>query len=96
TMGPITEMLKNGLSPEQILEHLFSDMGLKINDKVNADFKCDCSKEKVSKAIMSIEAKDLQEMIADNKPIEVNCHFCNTTYTFTPEELSILLKNKKI
>ena len=96
TMGPITEMLKNGLSPEQILEHLFSDMGLKINDKVNADFKCDCSKEKVSKAIMSIEAKDLEEMIADNKPIEVNCHFCNTTYTFTPEELSILLKNKKI
>ena len=96
TMGPITEMLKTGLSPEQILEHLFSDMGLKINDKVNADFKCDCSKEKVSKAIMSIEAKDLQEMIADNKPIEVNCHFCNTTYTFTPEELSILLKNKKI
>ena len=96
TMGPITEMLKNGLSPEQILEHLFSDMGLKINDRVETDFKCDCSKEKVSKAIMSIEAKDIEEMIADNKPIEVNCHFCNTTYSFTPEELAILLKNKKI
>lgn len=96
TMGPITEMLKNGLSPEQILEHLFSDMGLKINDRVETDFKCDCSKEKVSKAIMSIEAKDIEEMIADNKPIEVNCHFCNTTYSFTPAELAILLKNKKI
>ncbi|MBO4782833.1 MAG: Hsp33 family molecular chaperone HslO, partial [Lachnospiraceae bacterium] len=42
------------------------------------------------------EAKDIEEMIADNKPIEVNCHFCNTTYSFTPEELAILLKNKKI
>ncbi|MBR4541021.1 MAG: Hsp33 family molecular chaperone HslO, partial [Lachnospiraceae bacterium] len=96
TMEPITEMLKKGNTPEEILSILFSDMGLKINDRVDTAFKCDCSKEKVSKAIMSIEAKDIEEMIADNKPIEVNCHFCNTTYRFTPEELAILLKKKKI
>ncbi|MBQ6024760.1 MAG: Hsp33 family molecular chaperone HslO [Lachnospiraceae bacterium] len=96
TMEPITEMLKKGNTPEEILNILFGDMGLKINDRVNTAFKCDCSKEKVSKAIMSIENKDIEEMIADNKPIEVNCHFCNTTYRFTPEELAILLKKKKI
>ena len=95
TMEPVTELIKNGSTPEQILEHLFSDMGLKINDTVNTAFKCDCSKEKVAKAIMSIEAKDIEEMIADAKPVEVNCHFCNTTYSFSPEELIILLENKK-
>ena len=96
TMEPITEMLKKGNTPEEILTILFADMGLQINDKVDTAFKCDCSKEKVAKAIMSIEAKDIEEMIADAKPIEVNCHFCNTTYSFSPEELAILLKNKKI
>ncbi len=96
TMEPITEMLKKGNTPEDILHLLFDDMGLQINDRMNAEFKCDCSKEKVSKAIMSIEAKDIEEMINDGKDIEVNCHFCNTSYKFTPEELSILLKNKNI
>ena len=62
---------------------------------MDVEFKCDCSKEKVAKAIMSIETKDLEEIINDGKDIEVNCHFCNTTYKFTPEELDILLKNKK-
>lgn len=95
-MEPITEMLKRGNSPEDILHLLFDDMGLQINDRMNAEFKCDCSKEKVSKAIMSIEAKDIEEMINEGKDIEVNCHFCNTSYKFTPEELSILLKNKNI
>ena len=96
TMEPITEMLKKGNTPEDILHLLFDDMGLQINDRMNTEFKCDCSKEKVSKAIMSIEAKDIEEMINDGKDIEVNCHFCNTSYKFTPEELSILLKNKNI
>ena len=96
TIEPITEMLKKGNTPEDILHLLFDDMGLQINDRMNAEFKCDCSKEKVSKAIMSIEAKDIEEMINEGKDIEVNCHFCNTSYKFTPEELSILLKNKNI
>ncbi|MBR4341400.1 MAG: Hsp33 family molecular chaperone HslO [Lachnospiraceae bacterium] len=95
TMEPVTEMLKKGSTPEQILELMFSDMNLKINDRVNIGFKCDCSKEKVAKAIMSIENKDIEEMISDGKNIEVNCQFCNTTYNFSPQELLILLENKK-
>lgn len=94
-MAPITDYLKSGKNPEEILTILFSDMGLEINDRIEADFKCDCSKEKVTKAIMSIENKDIEEMINEGKDVEVNCHFCNTTYKFSPEELSILLKNKK-
>ena len=95
TMEPVTELLKKGNTPEQILKILFSDMDLEINDRVNVDFVCDCSKEKVAKAIMSIEAKDIKEMIDEGKNIEVNCQFCNTNYSFSPEELLILLENKK-
>jgi molecular chaperone Hsp33 len=88
----VTHMLEEGLTPEQILEHILGDFGLEILDTVPARFYCNCSKERVSKAVMSIGQKDLQEMINDNKPIEVNCHFCNSHYTFSVEELQEMLE----
>lgn len=88
----VTEMLEHGMTPEQILEHILGDMELQILDKVPTEFYCNCSKDRVSKAVMSIGAKDIQEMIDDNKPIEVNCHFCNSHYTFTVEELKEMLE----
>ena len=53
-------------------------------------FTCNCDKARVEKALISIGKKDLQEMIDDGKPIEVNCHFCNKNYTFEVEELEVL------
>ena len=88
----VTEMLENGMTPENILEHILGDMELEILDTVQTQFHCNCSKERVSKAVMSIGAKDLKEMVDDNKPIEVNCHFCNSHYTFSPEELEQMLE----
>ena len=88
----VTEMLEHGMTPEQILEHILGDMELQILDKIPTEFYCNCSKDRVSKAVMSIGAKDIQEMIDDNKPIEVNCHFCNSHYTFTVEELKEMLE----
>jgi molecular chaperone Hsp33 len=88
----VTHMLEEGMTPEQILEHILGDFGLEILDTVPARFYCNCSKERVSKAVMSIGRKDLQEMINDNKPIEVNCHFCNSHYTFSVEELREMLE----
>lgn len=87
----VTEMLEQGMTPEQILEHILGDMDLEILDTIPARFYCNCSKDRVSKAVMSIGKKDLQEMIDDNKPIEVNCHFCNSHYTFDVEELQEML-----
>lgn len=87
----VTEMLEKGMTPEQILDYILGDMGLEILDTVPTQFYCNCSKERVSKAVMSIGKQDLQEMIDDNKPIEVNCHFCNSHYTFDVEELKEML-----
>ena len=91
-VSSVTSMLEEGKTPEGILEVLFEGMDLEIVDMMPASFYCNCSKERVEKAIISVGKKEITEMIRDEKPIEVNCHFCNTAYTFTPQELQELLK----
>lgn len=86
----VTDLLEQGHTPETLLSYILGDLDLEITDRIPTRFYCNCSKERVSKAIISIGEKDLQEMIDENKPIEVNCHFCNTNYEFTPEELRAL------
>lgn len=88
----VTELLEEGITPQQILSHILGDMNLEILDTIPTEFYCNCSKDRVSKAVMSIGKKDLREMIEDNKPIEVNCHFCNSHYTFSVEELQEMLE----
>lgn len=88
----ITELLEQGYTPEKLLEFVLSGFELEILDTVPTKFYCNCSKERVEKAIISIGKKDIVEMIEDNKPIEVNCHFCNTNYTYEVDELKEMLK----
>lgn len=92
---PVTAMLDDGMTPEQILEELLGELGLEINETLPAQFHCGCSKERVSKALVSVGAKELQSMIDDGKEIEVNCHFCNTNYSFSVDELKELLKKSR-
>ncbi len=91
----VTAMLDDNMSPENILETLLEGLSLKIVDTIPVTFSCNCSKERVSKAVISIGKKDVQEMIDEGKDIEVNCHFCNTNYAFTPEELEVMLERAK-
>ena len=88
----VTDLLEKGMTPEQILEFILRDMDLNILDKINTQFYCNCSKDRVSKAVMSTGAEEIQQMIDDNEPIEVNCHFCNSHYTFSVEELKEMLE----
>lgn len=87
----VTEMLENGMTPEDILQQVLGDFGMEILEKVPTRFYCNCDKKRVEKAIVSLGEKDLQELIEANEPIEVNCQFCNTDYTFMPEELKAIL-----
>ncbi len=87
----VTEMLEEGLSPEDILAELLGDFDLEILDKMEAGFECDCCEEKVAGAIASIDKKDLQSMIDDNEPIEVRCQFCNKIYNFDVDKLKEML-----
>ena len=88
----VTKMLEDGHTPESMLEILLKGLDLKITDTLPVRFHCNCEKARVEKAIVSIGKKDINEMIEEGKPIEVNCHFCNKNYTFSVEELKELLK----
>ena len=88
----VTEMLEKGMTPEQLLEEILKGFDIQIMDNIPAQYKCNCSKERVSRAIASIGRKDIQEMIDDGEPIEVNCQFCNSHYKFDIDELKELIK----
>lgn len=83
----VTSMLEKGMTPEDILEEVLGELGVEFTDKIPTQFYCDCSKEKVSKALVSVGKQELQAMIDEGKEIEVNCHFCNTNYVYTVEDL---------
>ena len=94
-MDSVTSYLDRGFTPEQLLEELLGEFGLEILDVMETQFACNCSKERVEKAIVSVGRKDLNEMIQEGKPIEVKCHFCNTAYEFTVEDLKRIIKRSK-
>lgn len=91
----ITSLLEKGMSPEDIVEELLGEFGVEFMDTLPAQFYCNCCKERVSKALISVGAKELNEMIQEGKPVELNCHFCNTNYTFSVEELKEILRKSK-
>ena len=91
TIKSVTSMLENGLDPEGIINLILGGLDPEILDKMPVRFHCNCSKERVSKALIAIGRKELDNIIADNEPIEVKCHFCNKAYNFTVDELKKLV-----
>lgn len=88
----VTQMLEKGMTPEDILEHILGEFGLEINDTIPAQFHCDCSKERISRALSTISKKDLDDIINDGEEIEIKCQFCNRTYKFSIDELKEIRK----
>ena len=94
-INSVTNLLEEGHTPESLLEKVLEGFEMQINEKMDTRFHCNCSKERVAKALISIGRKELNEMIQEGKPIEMNCHFCNTNYNFTVEELKEILRRCK-
>lgn len=94
-ISSVTSLLEEGHTPESLLETVLDGFDIEINDRVPTQFYCNCSKSRVEKALISIGRKELNEMIQEGKPVELNCHFCNTNYTFTVEELKEILRKCK-
>ncbi|MCM0650618.1 Hsp33 family molecular chaperone HslO [Clostridium swellfunianum] len=89
----ITDMIMKCMSIEEILEYIFEDMDLNILDSLMPSFECDCSRERVEKALISIGRKDLEEIYSEGKDEEIKCHFCNSSYVFKNKEIGELLRN---
>lgn len=91
----VTSLLEQGHTPESLLEQVLDGFDIEINDTVPAEFYCNCNKSRVERALLSIGRKELNEMIQEGKDVELNCHFCNTNYTFSVEELKEILRKCK-
>ena len=91
----VTSHLDRGETPEDMIARLFEGYDYSIEDKIPARFYCNCSKERVERAVISVGRKELASMIEDGEPIEVNCHFCNSHYNFSVDELKAMYKEAK-
>lgn len=91
-LPPITGMLKDGETPQSILEQILGDMDLQILDEKPVAFKCNCDHDRTLKLLSLISNDELQSMIDEGEDIEMVCAFCNSKYTFTPSEIATLIK----
>ena len=91
-LPPMTTLLEEGNTPEKILNIVLGDFGVEITDTLPVRFHCNCSKERVEKVLVSLGGEELQKLIDEGKDVELNCHFCNTNYVFTVEELEKIRK----
>ena len=89
-IASVTAMLDGGDTPEQMLQRLLEGLECEVTDTCPVAFSCNCSKERIEKVLISLGKKEVQDMIEEGQDIEVNCHFCNTRYAFSVEELKAL------
>ena len=90
--GAVTPMLDKGMTPEEILQTVCGELGVDILEKQEVSYKCYCSRERVSAALLSLGRGELEEIISEDKAFPVECQFCDTVYTFTPADIREMLE----
>lgn len=89
----VTQMLESGNRIEDILENILGELGYKILDKIPTQFYCNCSRQRVEKALISVGKNDLKEILETDKKAQLNCHFCNKKYDFSEQDLKTIIKS---
>ena len=90
--GAVTKMLEKGMTPEEILTEVCGDLGVLFFENEPVSYKCYCSRERVTAALISLGRKELEEIAEEGKTFPVECQFCDTIYEFTPENIAEILK----
>ena len=86
---PVTTLLTQGYTPEQMLEKILDGLEVVFSkETIPASFSCNCSKERMERALISLGSKEMESILADGEPVEIHCHFCNTNYIFDIDELA--------
>lgn len=91
-MDSVTKMLSEGITPLQMIERALKDFEVEVLYTDNVEYKCNCSRERVERALLSIGKDDLVQMANEQEETQVQCHFCDKTYTFTKNDLLKLTK----
>ncbi|MFP7300244.1 Hsp33 family molecular chaperone HslO [Neobacillus niacini] len=94
-IAPISTLVKQGLTPEEILEELFGKEQVNVLETMPVQFKCVCSKNRFADAIVGLGKGEIEDMIVEDGQAEAHCHFCNEKYLFTKEELEELKSQAK-
>jgi molecular chaperone Hsp33 len=87
TLPPLSELLKEGKGSADILGILFADIPCDTLEEREIRFRCTCSRERTSRALVSLGKEELLAMAGRTNPTEATCEFCRETYSFSPEEL---------
>jgi len=90
--GAVTPMLEQGMTPEDILGQVCGDLGVVFMETVPVSYKCYCTRDRVEQALISLGREELGDIVREGKAFPVECQFCDTVYTFTPEDIQALLK----
>lgn len=90
--GAVTTMLEQGMTPEDILGQVCGDLGVVFMETTEVSYKCYCSRERVTAALISLGREELNQIYGEGKEFPVECQFCDTVYRFTPEDIAQLLK----
>ena len=92
---PVTQLLDEGMDIEDIVRDVLQGFDVEVIYEQEVEYKCKCAKEKVEATLQGLGAKELSEMAADLPSVDVKCHFCNTTYSFSKNDIEKILKKIK-
>ena len=90
--GAVTTMLEQGMTPEDILGQVCGDLGIVFMETQEVSYKCYCSRERVTQALISLGKDELAQIRDEGETFPVECQFCDEKYLFTPEDVDALLK----
>ncbi len=93
---PVTQMLSESMTIEEIINTALEGFEVEVLDTSEPEYKCNCSRDRVKSMIQSLSDDEIESMANEMPIVEVNCHFCNNKYEFTPEEMRKILKEKNI
>ena len=91
-IDPVTKMLSDGYTPEQMLEKVLEGMNLEVTEKTPVAFRCNCGKDRYERALVLLGRDEVQKIVDEGEPVEITCQFCGKKYSFSPEELQTVLK----
>lgn len=91
----ITDMVNSGMEVEELIENVLKGISFKVNEKIEIGYVCNCSKERIEKALISLGETELLDIIETDEKAEISCHFCSNKYNFNKEDLKTLLEQAK-
>ncbi len=89
---PVSKLIDKGYTPEDILDKVFGEFEMEVKEKLEINLQCDCSRERIEEALISLGEQELKNIIEEDGSAEVSCHFCNTKFQFNREDILEILE----